>query len=284
MIEIRALTIKDIRQAKKLSDAELWNQTEEDWKFLIENPGTICIAAKHREKIVGTATAMNYEDKISWIGMVLVEREFRGQGISKLLLNELLQQLKSFRSVKLDATPAGHKIYQNFGFQDEFIIYRMTIDSVPAKKVDLKNNYYEKISPVADISEVAEFDRHVFGADRSQLIEFLKNNFHEAAWLIKEKGKVSGFSLGRTGSRFYHIGPLSASSTEMAIALISKVFEKIENRPVAVDVLENNKDLIDFLTAVGFHKERHLIRMYRKPHPSETLNEYQYLVCGPEFG
>lgn len=284
MTEIRTLTIKDIRQAKRLSDAELWNQTEEDWKFLIENPGTICIAASLREKIVGTATAMNYEDKISWIGMVLVDREFRGKGISKLLLTELLQQLKSFRSVKLDATPAGHKIYHKFGFQDEFIIHRMTIDSVPAKKVDLKNNYSEKIFPIANISEVAEFDRHVFGADRSPLIKFLKNNFHEVAWMLKEKEKVSGFSLGRNGSRFYHIGPVTASSTEMAVALISKALETINNRPVAVDVLDEKKDLIDFLTSVGFQKERHLIRMYRNPHPSESVNDYQFIVSGPEFG
>ena len=79
MIFIKKLTIQDIEQAIKLSNAEKWNQTEKDWGLLIRNPQNICLAAKDGENIIGTATAINYANDVAWIGMVIVHKEYRGR-------------------------------------------------------------------------------------------------------------------------------------------------------------------------------------------------------------
>ena len=81
----------DITGSMKLSTAEGWNQTENDWKFLIENPRNTCIVAEYSNAIIGTITAMNYSNKLAWIGMVLVDKEFRGQGASASLLTAVLK-------------------------------------------------------------------------------------------------------------------------------------------------------------------------------------------------
>ena len=93
---VRPMQPGDIVYAMKLSNAEGWNQTEKDWKLLIENPQNVCMLAECNNKIIGTTTAMNYANQIAWIGMVLVAKECRGQGVSKLLLTNILKKLESF--------------------------------------------------------------------------------------------------------------------------------------------------------------------------------------------
>ncbi len=128
--QIKKLLLSDIEQAIKLSNAENWNQTEKDWDLLIRNPLNICLSVLDGEKIIGTATAINYNDEIAWIGMVLVDSEYRGKGISKMLLSGLFEKLKSCKSVKLDATPAGQPVYKKYGFKDEYLIHRMIAPDV----------------------------------------------------------------------------------------------------------------------------------------------------------
>jgi hypothetical protein len=47
----------DIVNAMNLSNAEGWNQTEEDWKLLVESPQNVCLLAECNQKIIGTTTA-----------------------------------------------------------------------------------------------------------------------------------------------------------------------------------------------------------------------------------
>src|SRR5687768_5699322 len=103
---VRPMERSDIASAMKLSTAEGWNQTENDWKLFIENPGNTCMLAECGNKVIGTTTAINYSNQVAWIGMVLVDKDYRGQGVSKSLLTTIFEKLESFKSVKLDATPA----------------------------------------------------------------------------------------------------------------------------------------------------------------------------------
>lgn len=284
MVILRSLTVQDIGEAKMLSDAESWNQTEKDWEFIIRNPGNLCLAAEIGGKLVGTATAMSYEGKIAWIGMVLVHREYRGKGISKLLLSEILETGNSFISVKLDATPAGQNVYQGLRFKDEFLIHRMSVDSVPAIDWQLKNEKQLELLTLENISEVTETDRRTFGADRTSLLQFLLANYPENAWIIRKNSRLNGFAFGRKGTRSYEIGPLTATTTEEAKVLILKMLSILEGESVIVDILEDKKDLLNWLLSIGFKQNRHLIRMYRDENKIPRNTKNQFLICGPEFG
>lgn len=278
------MAIRDIPEAKQLSDAELWNQTEKDWELLIKNSSNVCLAAECNGRIIGTATAMSYDNEIAWIGMVLVHREFRGKGISKRLLTKILEKLKSYNSVKLDATPGGHKVYQKFGFKDEYLIHRMTTDSVPVHNwQSFVDDSYE-ISSLNDISAIESFDRQIFGAKRSSLLEFLLNNLRGNAWILKKSNQIKGFALARNGTCFNQIGPVSATTTKEAKILIAKSLSNLEGKPVVVDVPENKKELISWLSSLGFSKQRYFIRMHKDAISQEVRTEYQMLLTGPEFG
>ena len=73
------MQLGDIGGAMRLSTEQGWNQTKMDWKLLIENPQNVCLLAASGKKIIGTTTAINYSNNVAWIGMVLVDKEYRGK-------------------------------------------------------------------------------------------------------------------------------------------------------------------------------------------------------------
>lgn len=284
MAELKILEPDDIGQALRLSKAEGWNQTEKDWQLLIQNNENVCLAAETGGKIAGTATAINYEDNLAWIGMVLVDREHRGQGLSKRLLSALFEQLKSCCSIKLDATPAGQPVYRKFGFEEEYLIHRMTSDSVSIESLSDENTSFAESVHLNSIPEIVDLDKQVFGANRKQLIEFLVENYTDNAWMIKRNGKITGFALGREGIRFFQVGPVLASITADAKSLIVKSLSQLEGQQVVIDILEDKVELKDWLETLGFVKQRHFIRMYRGKNPYPGIPGNHYLIAGLEFG
>jgi GNAT superfamily N-acetyltransferase len=280
---IRPLSTADIGDCVSLSASVSWNQTENDWKHIADDPVNICLGAESGGKIIGTAAAITYEDNIAWIGMVLVEKSFRGRGISKILLSDLLDQLKSFGSVKLDATPAGLPVYAKFGFMEECVIYRMTRPGFRSFRVQPRTLIPENITPGA-VNDIINLDKSVFGAAREKLIRFLIEKSPDKAWLLKEDDKITGFLLSRPGRNYHQVGPVTAQSFEGARALISRVLEDLDNVPVVVDVPAVQEELIEWLKFTGFENQRHFVRMYMETNPFPGQPENQFLICGPEFG
>ena len=168
---LRPMELNDIGSAMKVSTAEGWNQTEKDWKLLVENPGNVCIVAECDNKVIGTTTAINYSNQVAWIGMVLVDKEYRGHGISKSLLTTIFKKLESCKSVKLDATPAGQQVYKKFDFKDEYLIARMTNTSMKNLPADDDADILPEPIQLKHIREIIELDEIIFGANRAQLIQ-----------------------------------------------------------------------------------------------------------------
>ncbi len=280
---IRTLNTDDIGGCLSLSSSVSWNQTENDWKLLVEDPLNICLGAVSQQRVIGTATAIIYENKVAWIGMVLVDKLFRGRGISKILLSDLLDQLGSIPAVKLDATPAGQPVYGKFGFMDEYTICRMISPGIDDFLGEKQGSLPVAIPPRA-LHDIIDMDCMVFGAKRDRLINSLVNANPDKSWMLEENGSVSGFALARPGRNYHQIGPVYTSCFEDARALISRALESLNGLPVVVDIPGSKVELIKWLEATGFVTQRSFVRMYLETNPLPGKPENQFLICGPEFG
>jgi GNAT superfamily N-acetyltransferase len=283
LFTIRPMRFEDLDQALGLSRAEGWNQTEKDWKLLLEKRDNVCIVAEKDGRIAGTATALNHENKIAWIGMVLVDKSLRGMGAGKMLLQQIIDKLKHIKSVKLDATPAGEPLYSKLGFRPEYKIFRMRreagiFDSEIAACKDICSINREVFN------DIAVTDKVIFGADRSYLLNNLLNDFPGRALCIKDGNSISGYLFGRDGSRFGHIGPAISHSQDIAKCLITRALESIASQPAGVDVPEYKEEFIKWLASVGFVTQRYFVRMYLDANPFPGKPESQFLIAGPEYG
>jgi GNAT superfamily N-acetyltransferase len=282
-IHLRKMALSDMDSLMKLKNAEGWNQLKKDWTMLISYKKSVNLVAVLENRIVGTVTAINYANAVAWIGMMLVDRDYRGRGIAKLLMLETIAKLKKCESIKLDATPAGRPLYMKLGFEDEYKLYRMTNPSVSLISRSHNTIKTENILP-GDIPEVAQLDKKVFGADRTGLISQMYESCPELAWLIRENNRVAAFCLGRVGMNFTQIGPLSASSNEHAEALIGSAINQITGRAVVVDIPSDKSDTRHWLEAHGFITQRPFDRMYLRNNPHPGLVKNVHLIAGPELG
>src|SRR6059058_967075 len=117
--KLRRLRAEDIPAAAELSARAGWNQTEEDWRTLLELSPEGCWAIEVDGHLAATTTLLCYGRRLAWIGMVLTEASYQRRGFAKKLLAHVLETAEKMRieTIKLDATDQGQPIYQQFGFR-----------------------------------------------------------------------------------------------------------------------------------------------------------------------
>ena len=311
-----------------LSASAHWNQNEADWQAMLElgqgwgmqvqdEAGRPCLAA--------STVVLPYEQRFAWVSMVLVLPEWRQQGLAKALLRVALDHLQGLNlEAVLDATPAGHPVYQAQGFTDAWGFTRWRLASRNA--IPTATPAVAGVRPLQqeDWPAVAALDANAFGANRLPLLQRLSHRLPEAAWVLYRGEELRGFVLGRDGRTAVQVGPLVVASQEgalpgvEAIALLEAAVQALGAAQVSgaprhpsaaptlvVDARDGQPALQDWLTGRGFAPERPFTRMVRQPakdprSPARTGSEPAArpesargapgdpsliaLVAGPELG
>src|SRR5881394_1914264 len=86
MIFYRKMKPYDIAAGLALCRTAGWNQLARDWKIFLQLNPNGCRVAIIKDKVVGTVATIHYQNFFSWIGMVLVDPGYQGQGIGVQLL------------------------------------------------------------------------------------------------------------------------------------------------------------------------------------------------------
>ena len=278
-MNLRTMTSADIPSGMRLKDLAGWNQTPADWRCFLEGSPSGCFAAEVEGRVVGTAATIVYEQRFAWIGMVLVDPEFRGRGIGTRLLQETIEHLDAIgiRTMKLDATPAGRPIYEKLGFNDEYEIERWLLKRpLPqAASAPVLNAFSDA---------VLQLDREIFGADRGGLLRSLASENPDFSMIAEHDGEVAGYTFGRRGTLADHLGPWMARDEETAAELLEKFLGRSSRETVFVDALNDRRFVSRMLLARGFKVSRPLTRMVRGPNPYPGRPDLLCAILGPEFG
>ncbi len=276
--KLRSMISEDIPQAMKLKDAAGWNQTATDWvRFLSASPEG-CFVAEYRGDVIGTSATIIYEGRFAWIGMVIVDKQYRGQGIGIALLERAIRFLDSQRvpTMKLDATPQGKPLYEKFGFISEYDIERWMLNRT------VKENVLENV-PIS-IEDALLIDREVFGANRSELLRSLAQEAPHLTLVDQQEGKITGYSFGRLGSRAEHMGPWVAHNEDAAERLLNSFLLRSSRELIFIDCPLLNPWAIPLVKARGFEFSRPLTRMFRGTNRYAGQVELLCASLGPEFG
>ncbi len=279
-LSIRPMLHQDIPGGMRLKALSKWNQLEADWEMYLRQNPSGCFCMVHNGAVVGTVTSVNYADKVSWIGMVLVDPGYRRMGIATDLMQRAIGSLSSCACIKLDATPDGKKVYDRMGFADEYRLLRMACNSAPPtpKPAD--------VIPMTEamLAEVDAFDAPRFGVSRLSILKALFSNLPSAAFVAQDSSGMRGFCLGRRGSDFTMIGPVVADDALTAAELFKATLSGLAGRPVLVDVLEEQAETVSLLKSLGFSVQRPYIRMFcgDNSHPGKTGSIFA--IAGPEIG
>ena len=269
---VRVLTAADIPQAMLLKRAAGWNQTEDDWKRLLQLSPDGCFGVEIDGQLASTAVALCYGQDLAWIGMVLTSPDFRGRGLAKVLVEHCVHYLDGcgVRWMKLDATDMGRDLYFKLGFREECPVERWRRSPGPSAPVAL-NGF--TIDP--------EMDRQAFGADRSDLLRSL-------ATVERVSVSGEGYAMGRPGTEASYFGPCLSRSSEAARQLVQWYLSRHCQEPVYWDLFPDNREAVRLAQEFGFAHTRKLMRMARAgpgagqmPQADRSIT---YALAGFEYG
>jgi GNAT superfamily N-acetyltransferase len=280
-LHIRVMKPADTCAGMRLKEIAGWNQTEEDWlRFLEANPHG-CFVAEWNGHVAGTATTIIYGDVLAWVGMVLVDPEFRGKGIGTALLARALDDLsaREVPCVKLDATPQGRPIYERQGFHVEYAIERCVL-----KRPGNANTIVPPPDGMEALEGILAMDREIFGADRSALLKSVASSAPDFVIAARQGSGLGGYALGRKGSLADHLGPWVASSEHPAREILETFLRRSQRDLVFVDVVQENPWAPALLVEHGFQSSRSLTRMYRGQNKYPGQPNRLCAILGPEFG
>ena len=280
-IDVRLLQETDIPAALRLNEFARWNQTESDWRRLLRLEPRGCLCATIAGNVVATITTTTYGLELAWIGMVLVDPEFRRLGIATRLMRLALDRLieMGVATVKLDATPDGRLVYENLGFKEDALIERW--EGVAGRQaVDCST---------LDISahqEVLNLDLEAFGADRSKLIAMLIEDSYVSpvAAMTTTDRRLTGYALARRGSVAAYLGPVVATVANAATVLLDGLLSQMSGQRVYVDLNTNFGGGREVLETRGLVKQRDLIRMSYGQENGAASSPSIFAIAGPEVG
>ena len=252
-LTIRRLNLSDIEFVEKLRTLAGWNQTQKDLQCLIEYEPSGCFLAEWDGEPVGTATTTCYGTDIAWIGMILVQPEFRRRGIGTQLMQTCLDYLnrRQLRCIKLDASQDGRPVYERLGFQSEFEVHRWERDGDGLS-----------IDPTANNEKSLDFgiDRSVFGADRSRLLASFAERSRIAV-RCDSHSTLAGYGMIRSGARAAYVGPIVASDSDTGSLIAGELLEQ-ESARLFWDIPVVCTAATRLAESSGFQRVRSLTRMW----------------------
>jgi len=284
-MNLRTMTKQDIPGGLRLNTLSGWNQTAADWQRFLENSPRGCFVMEHGGKVVGTATTICYENRFAWIGMVLVDPEFRKKGIGTELLKKTIEHLDDagILTLKLDATPQGKPIYAKLGFVEEYEIERWILKRPPGTNSTTCSATRELFSEKQK-EQIFRMDKESFGADRSFLLRCLCEEAPEFATAVWEDESLQGYAFGRRGLFADHLGPSMAKKPGAAEGLLRTFLTASSRETLIVDCVKANSMAVELLCRHGFGPSRLLTRMFRGPNVYAGRPELFCSILGPEFG
>ena len=119
---------------------------------------------------------------------------------------------------------------------------------------------------------------------RRTMLAWLQDGAPDLAWVHEGAAGIDGAVLGRQGHAAVHLGPVVASSTAIAAALLQAVVTTQAERAVLVDVADARAGWREAVEAMGFREQRPFTRMYRGNwRPPADLTRL-FAIIGAEFG
>jgi N-acetylglutamate synthase-like GNAT family acetyltransferase len=235
-MKIEPVTINDIEKIRDLQPDD-WNDIVPDIQFYIDSPFCHPVKATIDNTIVGTGALISF-GKSSWIGHIIVDAQYRNNGIGLQVVNNLLDIAKknSIDTCSLIATELGKPVYLKTGFRTvtEYLFLKREEPwrecSVSGNVVSFTENYRAAIQ---------ELDLAVSGEDRRILLD----QFIQNSKLYLQNNNVAGYYIPDLKE-----GTIVANTTEAGLELMKLKYAKADKAVLPIDNIEG----IAFLKQQGF--------------------------------
>ena len=266
----RPMTQADLPAAHGLSSQLDWPHRLEDWGLL--HRVFKGFVATVDDRLIGTAFACP-QGNFATIGLVVVNPDFQGQGIGRLLMELALDACQPGTPI-LNASVAGAPLYLSQGFVEFGTIeQRQGLARAVALEPLAEDEHLRALCEQDQVRQLALANAGS-GLDRSALFAQLHDTIEHTAG-IETDGQLQAFALLRRAGRGHCIGPVIAQNTRQARHLITTLLAQIPNQVVRSDV-PMDSGRCEWLTLAGLEPVDRVTQMAlgSPPQPNPLVRQF----------
>ena len=264
-LKLRSMEPSDVAAIHAMSQAEQWPHRKQDITAMLSlGQGLV---AEIGGEIMGSAMWWIYGEKVATLGMLMVERRFRGNGIGRLIMEAVLDQIGD-RSILSIASDSGISLLRKLGFRGISEIRQHQGTAFTAPLVPLGPG--ERIRPMGanDLAAATRRAEAATGLGRPSMMKALLGKGHGI--VLVHEDEMTGFAIFRRFGRGYVIGPVIAPDIVRAKALISQWLGSRSGEFIRLDMF-GQCGLHDWLEQLGLIQINSFVVMVRgeEPVPSQ---------------
>ncbi len=260
---------------------EGWNPGKADLDIAWDIDPDAFIALRRGAELVGGGTIFSYAGLFGFMGLFIVRKDLRGDGLGAQLWHYRLKRLQARLSpgavIGMDGVFAMVPFYARGGFA---LAYRdLRFQGIANGSADPQVQLLDE----ASFATIDRFDRAHVPAPR---IAFLRRWMFQpgahAAGLF-ERDELIGYGIARPARTGFKIGPVFAARPDAAERIIGSLMSRFPGQQMQLDVPEPNEAGTRLAMKFGLKEVFGCARMYHGPAPDLPV-ERIFGVTSFEFG
>lgn len=226
--------------AIKWADEEGWNPGLNDADCFYTADPKGFFAGELNGEIISCISAVNYDEKFSFMGFYIVKPKYRGKGFGMELFNKALAYAGA-RVIGGDGVLERIEDYKKLGFKPAYKNRRYQAFGTGKKEPAAELKTITEI----DFKQLCAYDDKIFPASRHAFLECWIKQPRAAGYAFMDKNKFAGYGMIRPCFKGYKIGPLFADSVFAAEKILNALLGSVpQGEEVFFDVSEINEPAV----------------------------------------
>ncbi|MFC9428373.1 GNAT family N-acetyltransferase [Streptomyces sp. NPDC056987] len=280
--EVTGASVDDITQLGEWAHDEGWNPGRSDGHaFFPADPGGF-LFGRLDGRAVASISAVRYGTDFGFVGFYIATPPVRGQGYGIQVWRAGIERLAG-RTIGLDGVIGQQENYRRSGFRRAWNNIRY--EGVPVGDADARPGDGVRLlhARTVPLAQLAAYDRRFFPAPRDTFLAAWVSLPDRTALAAVRDGELHGFAVRRAARGACRVGPLYASSPEIAATLLDALAATAPGTPLAIDVPDVNQHSVRLMERFGLTPSFEAARMYTGPAPDVDLAG-MYAVTSIELG
>lgn len=284
--KVRMMTLADLKIVLGWAKREGWNPVKYQVEALYAADPRGYLILEVDNKPIASLACVRHSPNFAFLGMYIVDPEYRGMGFGKRLWDVAMASLKGFRYVGLDGVLQQVPNYRKSGFAPAHTNTRWQGIS-PAKDFLEKIQDEIKMPITKDIpfTRLVDYDARVFSTPRTAFLkEWIKKPESHVLAAIDD-GVLKGYGVVSACERGHKIAPLYADDPIIAKKIQAALMQCVGSQAsVHWDVPEVNLHSEALAKLFGFTKDFNTLRMYYDGDQPPIDNSCTFALSSLEIG
>ncbi len=281
-ISLKKLNKSDLLTLIDWAANEGWNPGKNDADVFWNTDPNGFYGFYYDAKLIAGGAVISYNKEYGFMGLFIVEKDFRNKGIGKKLWHLrrdlLINRLNDNASIGMDGVLDMQSFYSKGGFNIAFRDERYEFNS---KIIPFSSNV--SLITKEDFKKIIEYDNLYFGCQRTVFLKNWLQMPESKAIKYSENDKILGYAVIRKAETGYKIGPLFGNNEIIAEELFKSCLGIAPNNSVFLDIPTTNQNAVSLVKKYNGKYIFECARMYYGVTPKIDVNNI-YGITSFELG